>query len=303
MAIDLAIEIAGIKFKNPVMVASGTFGWGEEYSGVMDLSKLGAIVTKTITLKPREGNSPPRICETPSGMLNSIGLQNEGIDKLISEQLPFLAKFNIPVIVNIAGDSPDEFAELAKMLDKAKVVRAIELNISCPNVKHGGMLFGVDPIATGEVVKAVKKATSLPVIAKLTPNVTDITLIAKAAESAGADAVSLINTLLGMSIDIGTRKPRIGAGMAGLSGPAIKPVAVRMVWQVAKAVKIPVIGIGGIMTADDAIEFFLAGASAVQVGTANFVDPEAANKVIKGIEGYLKAHKLSGIKDIIGKMA
>jgi len=301
MAVNLSTEIAGIKLKNPVMVASGTFGYGEEYSELMDLSHLGALITKTVTLKPREGNSPPRLCETPSGMLNSIGLQNEGIDVLIKERLPFLAKFNVPVIVNIAGDSPEEFAELAKKLDKVQLVKGIELNISCPNVKHGGMLFGVDPKLTAEVVKAVKKATMLPIIAKLTPNVTDIALIAKSAEDAGADAVSLINTVLGMAIDTENWKSKISAGPAGLSGPAIKPIAVRMVWQAAKAVRIPVIGLGGIMTADDAIEFFLAGASAVQVGTANFVDPEASVKIIDGIRSYLEARKLSGIKDIIGK--
>jgi dihydroorotate dehydrogenase (NAD+) catalytic subunit len=302
MEVNLAIDIAGIKLKNPVMVASGTFGWGEEYSEVMDIRRLGAIVTKTVTLKPLEGNPPPRLCETPSGMLNSIGLQNEGIEKLIKEQLPFLSKFEIPVIVNIAGESTNEFAELAMMLDKAPAVKGLELNVSCPNVKAGGMYFGCDQRMTADVVRKVKNSTSLPVIAKLTPNVTNIVEIAKAAESAGADAVSLINTVVGMVIDIGTRKPKIGAITGGLSGPAIRPIAVRMVYEVAKAVKIPVIGIGGIMTGGDAIEFFLAGASAVQVGTANFVDAEASIKAIEGIKSYLASRNIHDIKEIIGKV-
>ena len=302
MAVNLEIEIAGIRLKNPVMVASGTFGYGEEYSELMDLNKLGALITKTVTLKPKEGNQAPRICETPSGMLNSIGLQNEGIDKFIAERLPFLAKFKVPVIANIAGESLEEFAALAKKLDKVPAVKGLELNISCPNVKRGGMLFGCDPKLTYEVVKTVKKATSLPVIAKLTPNVTDIAMIAKEAEKAGADAISLINTVLGMSIDIENRKPKIGNVVGGLSGPAIRPIAVRMVWEAAKAVKIPVIGIGGIMTAADAIEFFLAGASAIQVGTANFVDAEASVKIIEGISSYLESHKIRDIKEIIGKV-
>jgi dihydroorotate dehydrogenase (NAD+) catalytic subunit len=300
--VDISIDIAGIKMKNPVMVASGTFGWGKEYSEVMDLSKLGAIVTKTITLKPREGNPPPRICETPSGMLNSIGLQNEGVDALISEQLPFLEKFKVPIIVNIAEESTNGFAEIAMKLDKIPLIKGLELNISCPNVNEGGMLFGVDPKLTADVVRKVKRTTALPVIAKLTPNVTNIVEIAKAAEGAGADALSLINTVVGMAIDIENRKPKIGAGFGGLSGPAIRPIAVRMVHQVSKAVKIPVIGIGGIMTGEDAVEFLLAGASAVQVGTANFVDMEASIKVAEGIKSYLEAHKLSSIKDIIGKV-
>ena len=302
MAVNLTIELAGIKLKNPVMVASGTVGWGEEYSEVADIGKLGAVITKTVTLRPKEGNPPPRICETPSGMLNSIGLENDGIDALIKDHLPHLKKFNVPVIVNIAGETEQEFVELAMRLDKIPEVKALELNISCPNVKHGGMLFGCDPRLTADVVRKVKHETSLPVIAKLTPNVTDIALIARAAESAGADAISLINTVVGMAIDIESRKPKIGAVTGGLSGPAIRPIAVRMVFEVAKAVKIPVIGIGGIMTASDAIEFFLAGASAIQVGTANFVDCEAAAKVIEGIKAYLEARKIPDIKEIIGKV-
>lgn len=284
------MELAGIKLKNPVMVASGTFGWGREYSDYLDLNKLGAIVTKSITLKPREGNPPPRIVETPSGMLNSIGLQNEGIEHFLKEDLPFLARFDTPTIVNIAGESIEEYAELAKRLSKETTVKGIEVNISCPNVKKGGMAFGCDPKLTKEVISAVRQATTQPVIAKLTPNVTDITVTAKAAAEAGADALSLINTIVGMSIDIESGKSRIGTLTGGLSGPAIRPIAVRMVYEVAHAVKIPVIGIGGIMSGSDAVEFFLAGAKAIQVGTANFIDTEAAIKIIKEIEDYVHRH-------------
>ncbi|MDD4179574.1 MAG: dihydroorotate dehydrogenase [Candidatus Margulisbacteria bacterium] len=284
------MDLAGIKLKNPVMVASGTFGWGKEYADYIDLNKLGAIVTKSITLKPREGNSPPRIVETAAGMLNSIGLQNEGLEHFLKEDLPFLAKFDTALIVNIAGESIDEYVELAKRLSKETMVKGIEVNISCPNVKKGGMLYGCDASLTKEVIAAVRKATTQPIIAKLTPNVTDITVTAKAAVEAGADALSLINTIVGMSIDIETGKSRLGSLTGGLSGPAIKPIAVRMVYEVAHAVKVPVIGIGGIMTGNDAVEFFLAGAKAVQVGTANFVDTEAAIKIIKEIEDYVHRH-------------
>ncbi len=298
----LETELCGIKMKNPVMVASGTFGYGEEASKFIDIDKLGAIVTKTITLKPREGNPPPRVTETPSGMLNSIGLQNKGIKDFIKNRLPFLAKFKTPVIANIAGDSAKEYAELAKILNKQPNVKGIEINISCPNVSKGGMFFCFDPRATAELVKSVRKQTSLPLIVKLSPNVTDIMLIAKAAEKAGADAISLINTLLGMSIDPETRKPRLGNKVGGLSGPAIKPVAVRMVWQVAQVVKIPIIGIGGIMAGGDAIEFFLAGASAIQVGTANFVDTQAPVRIIEEIRAYLSRNNIRHYKDIIGAL-
>ena len=287
------MELAGIRMKNPVMVASGTFGWGREYSDYYDLNKLGAIVTKSITLLPREGNPPPRLVETAAGMLNSIGLQNEGIDHFLKEDLVFLGKFDAPTIVNIAGETVEEYAELARRLSKETIIKGIEVNISCPNVKQGGMSFGVDPELTKQVISAVKKATRQPVIAKLTPNVTDITVIAKAAAEAGADALSLINTLVGMSIDIETGDSRLGTRTGGLSGPAIKPIAVRMVYEVSRAVTVPVIGIGGIMTGSDAIEFFLAGAKAVQVGTANFVDTEAPIKVIKGIEDYVHRHPRS----------
>jgi len=278
------VNIAGIKMKNPVMVASGTFGFGEEYSEYFNLNKLGAIVTKSVTLKPRAGNPPPRICETPSGMLNSIGLQNEGVKVFLEKHLPFLSQFDTPVIVNVAGETIKEYVEVCKALSKEKKVAGIELNISCPNVKRGGMSFGVDPKCTGEVVRAARAATKLPLIAKLTPNVTDITVIAKAAVSAGADALSLINTVLGMAIDIKTKKPKLATLTGGLSGPAIKPIAVRMVWQAAQAVKVPIIGIGGIMTADDVQEFLLAGASAIQVGTANFIDLKAALMIIEDLK-------------------
>jgi len=277
------VDIAGIKMKNPVMVASGTFGYGEEYSELIDLNKLGAIVTKSITLNPRAGNPPPRICETPAGMLNSIGLQNDGLKVFIEKQLPFLSKFDVPVIVNVAGETIDEYVEVSRTLSRELKVRGIELNISCPNVKKGGMTFGIDPKATKELIEEVRAATKLPLIAKLSPNVTDITVIAKAAVSAGADALSLINTVLGMAIDIKTKKPKLTTVTGGLSGPAIKPIAIRMVWQVAQAVKVPIIGIGGIMTAEDAYEFLLAGASAVQIGTANFIDAETPLKIIKGL--------------------
>jgi dihydroorotate dehydrogenase (NAD+) catalytic subunit len=280
------VNLAGIQMKNPVMVASGTFGFGEEFSEYYDLNELGAIVTKSVTLKPREGNPPPRLCETPSGMLNSIGLQNEGVKVFLEKHLPFLSQFKTPIIVNVAGETIEEYVEVIKIVSKEKKIAGIELNISCPNVKRGGMTFGVDPKCTEEVVKAARAQTKLPLIAKLTPNVTDITIIAKAAVKAGADALSLINTVLGMAIDVKTKKPKLATITGGLSGPAIKPIAVRMVWQTAQAVKVPIIGIGGIMTAEDALEFFLAGASAVQVGTANFIDVRAAVNIIDNLQKY-----------------
>ena len=288
--VNLSTEVAGIKMKNPVMVASGTFGCGREYSGYLDLNQLGAIVTKSVTLLPRQGNPPPRIVETAAGMLNSIGLQNDGVKLFLENDLPFLSQFDLPVIVNIAGETIEEYAELAKLLRPQPLVKGIEVNISCPNVSKGGMCFGISPQLTAEVIAAVRKATSLPLIAKLTPNVTDITVIAKAAEAAGADALSLINTLVGMAIDIETGKSQLGTLTGGLSGPAIKPIALRMVYEVAHAVKLPVIGIGGIMDGNDAVEFLLAGARAVQVGTANFVDMDAPLKVLKGIGEYVHRH-------------
>jgi len=283
----MGIELAGIKMKNPVMVASGTFGFGEEYAELIDIDQLGAIVTKSVTLAPRAGNPPPRIVETPAGMLNSIGLQNDGLKAFLDTHLPFLAKHDVPVIVNVAGETVNEYVEVVKALSKESEVDGIELNISCPNVKKGCMSFGIDPKMTEELVKAARKVSKKPLIAKLSPNVTDITAIAKAAVGGGADALSLINTVMGMAIDIKSKKPKLAMTTGGLSGPAIKPIAVRMVWQVAQAVKVPLIGIGGIMTAEDAYEFILAGAAAVQVGTANFIDAEAPLKIIKGLKKYL----------------
>lgn len=310
----LDIKIGKLKLKNPVMSASGTFGYAKEFEDLINLKKLGAIVTKTITLEPRLGNPMPRICETASGMLNAIGLQNEGIDNFIKEKLPYLAGIGVPVIVSISGKNMDEFSKLTKMLDKEKGVDGIELNISCPNLNDGPAasplgergtmddgrkkLIAQDTGATFKVVKAVRKITKKALITKLSPNVTDITEIAKASEDAGTDAVSLINTFFGMAIDIKTRRPVLGNITGGLSGPCIKPIALRMVWETAKAVKIPVIGIGGIMNANDAIEFMIAGASAVQVGTANFIEPSACEKIIKGIEEYLKDNKIRDIREI-----
>ncbi|MFA4966715.1 MAG: dihydroorotate dehydrogenase [Candidatus Margulisiibacteriota bacterium] len=278
------VDIAGIKMRNPVMVASGTFGFGEEYSKLIDLNKLGAVITKSVTLNPRDGNPPPRLCETPAGMLNSIGLQNDGLKVFLEKQLPFLSQFDVPIIVNVAGETIEEYVEVSRALSNQPKIKGLELNISCPNVKKGGMAFGIDPKATKELVESVRLATKLPLIAKLSPNVTDITEIAKAAVSAGADALSLINTVMGMAIDIKTKKPKLATITGGLSGPAIKPIAIRMVWQVAQVVDVPIIGIGGIMTAEDAYEFILAGAKAVQIGTANFVDVEASLKIIEGLK-------------------
>jgi dihydroorotate dehydrogenase (NAD+) catalytic subunit len=296
---DLGVEIAGIPLKNPVMTASGTFGYGTEFTPFFDLNALGAIIVKTVTMHPRLGNRPPRIAETPAGMLNSIGLQNVGIDAFRRQKLPFLRTLTTPLLVNIAGKSVEEFADLAKRLSDAEGVAGIELNISCPNVA-GGLDFGNDPRLTYEVVRAVKQTTNLPIIPKLSPNVTDITVIARAAVDGGADALSLINTIVAMAIDVRTRKPKLPGNTGGLSGPAIRPVAVRMVWEVAQVVKVPLIGIGGIMTGEDAIEFLLAGASAVQVGTANFLDPLAPMKVLAEIEAYLIRDGINAITPLIG---
>ncbi len=297
---DTSITIAGIKLKNPVMVASGTFGCGCDYTDFLDLDNLGALITKSVTLKPREGNPPPRICETPSGMLNTIGLENAGVEGFLAKDIKCISAFKVPLIVNIAGETLEEYVELTKILDKEKRINGIEVNISCPNVKKGCMAFGIDPAATAELVKAVKSATSKPVIVKLTPNVTDIKVIAKAAEDAGADAISAINTVLGMAIDVSNRRAKLSMGVGGLSGPAIKPIAVRMVNDIYNTVKIPVIGIGGILTADDAIEFILAGASAVQIGTGNFIEPKASVMAAEGIRKYMTAKKIESLKDIIG---
>jgi len=290
----MGISIGKIKLKNPVMAASGTFGYAKEFEGLVDLKKLGAIVTKTITIKPRPGNPMPRVCETASGMLNAIGLQNEGVEDFIEEKLPYLSKIGVPIIVSISGDSIKEFCGLAKRLDKEKGVAGIELNISCPNITNheprttNHELIAQDKDATHELVKKVREKTNKTLITKLSPNVTDIVEIAKAACKAGTDAVSLVNTFLAMAIDIETGKPKLANITGGLSGPAIKPIAIRMVWEVAKNIKKPVIGMGGIMTADDAIEFLLAGAKAVQVGTANFIEPGVCEKIIKGVEKWKK---------------
>jgi dihydroorotate dehydrogenase (NAD+) catalytic subunit len=298
----MAVNIAGMKMKNPVMTASGTFGCGEEYAYYVDLTRLGGIVVKGLSLKPRLGNPPPRIMETAAGMLNAVGLQNVGVDAFIEEKLSFLRNYNVAVIANIYGESYTEYAQVAGKLSAAPGVHALEVNVSCPNVKKGGLSFGADPKAAAEVTRRVKAETHLPVIVKLTPNVTDITVIARAVEEAGADAVSLINTLTGMSIDLKNRTPHLKNITGGLSGPAIKPVALRMVWQVAQKVSIPVIGMGGIMTAEDALEFMVAGAKAVQIGTANFINPRATMEIIDGMRRYLQENKIKSIKDIVGSL-
>ena len=299
---DLRTDIGGIQLKAPVMTASGTFGYGAEFDPFMDLNRLGAIIVKGLSLDPSKGNPPQRIIETPSGMLNAIGLENVGIDAFIREKLPFLEKLSVPVIANIYGQSMDEYVQVATRLDAVDAVAGMEVNISCPNVKAGGVAFGVDPDMAAAVVAAVKTAVSKPVMVKLSPNVTDIVKIARSVEDAGADSLSLINTITGMCIDIHTRRPVLANITGGLSGPAIRPVALRMVWQVAKHVEIPVIGVGGIMRAEDALEFFIAGAAAVQVGTANFINPHAAVDIIDGIESYLEQHGCSSVTDIIGTL-
>jgi len=297
---ELAVNIGGIRMKNPVATASGTFGYGQEYAPFVDLNRLGAIVVKGTTLKPRPGNPPPRLAETPAGVLNAIGLQNPGVEQVMEEALPFLAAYDVPVIVNIAGDTPEDYAMLARKLSQSRGVAGLEVNISCPNVKKGGMHFGSDPVMAAEVTRAVKENSTLPVIVKLSPNVTSIVTLAEKVAEAGADALSLINTILGMSIDIKTRLPRLGNIMGGLSGPAVRPIAVRMVWEVYEAVDLPIIGMGGIVTAEDALEFILAGASGVAIGTANFVNPRATIDVLEGIEKYMLEHGISDIKELIG---
>ncbi|HMM20952.1 MAG TPA: dihydroorotate dehydrogenase [Selenomonadales bacterium] len=297
----LNVDLAGIPMKTPVMTASGTFGFGPEYADFVDLNRLGAIVVKGTTLKPRPGNDGRRIAETPAGMLNAIGLENPGVDEFLAHTLPKLQGIDTPVIVNISGNTVEEYGELAARLDVSGVA-GIEINISCPNVKEGGIAFGTSCASAAAVVKAVKGNTAKPVITKLSPNVTDIAEMARAVEAAGTDAISLINTLLGMAIDIHSWRPVLGNVVGGLSGPAVKPVAVRMVWQVARAVRCPVIGMGGIMTARDAVEFLLAGASAVAVGTANFVNPRAGVEVAEGIRDYLAEKGLTHVRQLIGRV-
>ncbi|MDD5170787.1 MAG: dihydroorotate dehydrogenase, partial [Syntrophales bacterium] len=299
---DMSVSIKDLKLSNPVMTASGTFGYGEEFSPYVDLGRLGAIIVKGLSLEPRSGNPPPRIIETAAGMLNAIGLQNIGVREFVDEKLPWLGQYGIPVIANVYGESIEDYCRVCEILSGSDGVSAVEINISCPNVKKGGVAFGTDPEMAAEVTRSVKSATDLPVIIKLTPNVTDIAAIAESVEAAGADAVSLINTLTGMSVDVETRLPHLRNVTGGLSGPAIKPVALRMVWQVVKKVNIPVIGIGGIMTASDALEFLIVGARAVQVGTANFVNPTATIQIIEGIEDYLRRNELSAIGDLIGTL-
>jgi dihydroorotate dehydrogenase (NAD+) catalytic subunit len=297
--VNLAVEFAGIRMQNPVVSASGTFGYAQEFEPYLDLNRLGAVVVKTITRLPRPGNPAPRIVETSAGMLNAIGLQNVGIDAFIREKLPFLRTLTPPLIVNVAGESVEDFRELTKRIGDQEGVAGIELNVSCPNVT-GGLDFSTDPTLTHQVVKAAREATRLPIIPKLSPNVTDIRTIARAAEDAGADGLSLINTVVGMAIDVRTRRPKIANVTGGLSGPAIRPVAVRMVWQAAQAVRLPILGMGGIVTGEDAVEFLLAGASAVAVGTASFIDPTSVVKVIEGVRDYCAANGIMEIRELVG---
>ncbi len=302
---NLEVEIGGIKLKNPVMTASGTFGYGQEYAPFVDLNKLGAMILKGITLKPKMGNPPPRVIETPSGMLNTIGLQNVGVEMLIKEKLPYLQKFNTPVIINVSGDTVEEYVELVRRLGEISEemgVAGLEVNISCPNVKKGGMVWGTDAHSTYRLINSIRKATSLPLIVKLTPNVTDIKTIAQAAEEAGADALSLINTLVGMVVDIDSHKPKLANVSGGLSGPAVKPVALWLVWQVFQTVNIPVIGIGGIIKVGDALEFIIAGARAIEIGTANFVNPKVTIEIIEGIEKYLIENNIKDINELVGSL-
>ncbi len=299
---NTSVDIGGVRLANPVMTASGTFGYGMEFDEVLNLNRLGGVVMKGLSLHPSKGNPPPRIAETSCGMLNAIGLENVGIDRFINEKLPAMRPFNTKVFINIYGKTVEEYAAIAERSEGVEGIHGIEVNISCPNVSAGGLAFGVDPVAAADVVKAVKARTTLPVMVKLSPNVTDITEIARSVEGEGADSVSLINTLTGMGIDIHTRKPLLANVVGGLSGPAVKPVAIRMVYQVAKAVKIPVIGMGGIMTAEDAVEFLIAGATAVQVGTANFVYPDAAERIVDGIEAFMKEKGISEVNDLIGSV-
>lgn len=297
---DLKVDIGGLKLQNPVLTASGTFGYAREFDHLVDLNRLGGIIVKGLSLMPAKGNPPPRIVETACGMINAIGLENVGMEAFVADKLPFLQDLVPPIIVNIYGKLEEEYVQLAARIHDVEAISGIEVNISCPNVKTGGMAFGVDPQAAFSVIRAVREQTSKPLIVKLSPNVTDITEIATAVEEAGADCISLINTITAMAIDIDTRRPKIANIIGGLSGPAIKPVALRMVWQVARKSKIPIIGIGGIMTGNDAVEFLLAGATAVQVGTANFLDPLAPMKVLAGIESYLTLHRFAAVTQLVG---
>jgi dihydroorotate dehydrogenase (NAD+) catalytic subunit len=299
---DLTVEVAGLRLQNPIIASSGTCGYGEELHPFVDLNTLGAVVVKGLSLRPWAGNPGPRLAETVGGMLNSVGLHNIGIDAFIRDKLPGLRSYRTHIVVNFFGDTAADYATVAARASEADGIAALEANISCPNVQHEGMLFSSDPQLTYDVVRRIRQATSLPLIVKLSPNVTDITVIARAAEEAGADAISLINTLLGMAIDLETRTPRLPLGTGGLSGPAIKPVALRMVWQTARAVSIPVIGMGGIATGEDALEFIVAGATACQVGTASFVDPSACKTIINEMRRYLQRHHLTSVSALRGTL-
>lgn len=297
---DLRVTIGGLVFKNPVLTASGTFGYGKEFAPYVNLHHLGGVVVKGISLEERRGNPPPRIVETTGGMLNAIGLENVGLKRFIAEKMPYLRGIGTRVIVNILGDKIEEYQSLGQQLSEVEGISALEVNISCPNVKKGGVAFGTDPAMAEAVTRAVCAHSSLPVIVKLSPNVNDITKIARAVEAGGAQAISLINTLLGMAIDVKSRRPKLANIVGGLSGPAIKPIALRMVWQVAQAVKIPVIGIGGITTTEDALEFLLAGATAIEVGTANFINPRASQEIVEGLARYVTDNGLNSISEVIG---
>jgi dihydroorotate dehydrogenase (NAD+) catalytic subunit len=299
---NLGVDLAGVRLKNPFLAASGTFGYGIEYEGIVDLAALGGIVSKGLYMEPRDGNPTPRLVETPSGLLNAIGLQGVGVRAFVRDVMPRLREHDTRVFVNVCGDTIDEYAEVTKVVDGVEGIDGVEVNISCPNVKKGGMAFGGDPRVTHEVVAAVRRSTRLPVIPKLSPNVADITVFARAAEEAGADALSCINTLLGLAIDVETRRPKLAFGTGGLSGPAIRPVAVRMAWQAARAVRIPIIGIGGISTLSDALEFLIAGCRAVQVGTANFVDPGVMIRLAEELEAWMQSHGIEDVNDIVGTL-
>lgn len=299
----LEVKIGGLRLKNPVMTASGTFGYGREFKPFVDLNKLGAIVVKGISLEPMAGNPAPRTAETPCGMINAIGLENVGLKRFIEEKLPYLRNFDTPVIVNILGNEPDDYRRLARALGSAEGVSALELNISCPNVKKGGIAFGTDPRAAAEVVRAARNETDLTLVVKLSPLVTDITVMAQAVEDAGADAISVGNTFPAMAVDIKTRRPKLANRIGGLSGPAIRPIMLRLVWLTAQSVSVPVIGVGGVMNSEDALEYLIAGATAVEVGTANFIQPRATMEILEGLEGFLIEENLHDVHQIIGSLA
>jgi dihydroorotate dehydrogenase (NAD+) catalytic subunit len=299
---DLSVRLGPLHLRNPFVAASGCFGYGLEYSGSIDLASLGGVAVKGLFMTEREGHPPPRIVETPGGMLNAIGLQGIGVHRFVAEKLPELHRIGATVIVNICGSTLDEYAEVARVLSDAEGVAALELNISCPNIKEGGIQFGCSLSGTHDVVSAIRKVTTLPVIPKLTPNVTDVASFARAAEDAGADAISLVNTFLAMAIDVETRRPKLSNVMGGLSGPAIRPIAVRMVWECHQAVKLPILGMGGIATLSDALEFIIAGATAVQVGTANFVNPFLWRDLIDGLDEYLDRHRIARVADLVGQL-